>query len=123
MNKTIKIVSILLITAMLLSTLSQVCLASDSYTSIIDSVDQAGTGQAQEIEGLKTMAGKVIKAIRNIAAIIAILVITILGVKYMIGSTEERAEYKKSFIPLIVGVIVVVAASSIATALFSVAGA
>lgn len=123
MNKAIKIVSILLIAVVLLSTLSQVCLASDSYTSIIDTVDKAGQGEATEIGGLKTMAGKVIKAIRNIAAIIAILVITILGVKYMIGSTEERAEYKKSFIPLIVGVIVVVAASSIATALFSVAGA
>ena len=36
----------------------------------------------------------------------------------MIGSTEERAEYKKSFMPLIIGIIVVVAAAQIATMIF-----
>ena len=53
---------------------------------------------------------------------VAVVIISILGIKYMMGSTEERAEYKKSFIPLIVGIIVVVAAASIATAMFSIAG-
>lgn len=123
MNKTVKIISTLLIAVMLIATLSQVCLASGTYTGIINSIDTSATGESTEISGLKTMAGKIVKAIRNIAAIVAIVVISILGIKYMIGSTEERAEYKKSFIPLIVGVVVVVAASSIATALFSVAGA
>lgn len=122
MNKTIKIVSALLIAALLIATMSQVCLASGTYTGIINTIDKDAQGESTEIGGLKTMAAKVIKAIRNVGAIVAILVITILGIKYMIGSTEERAEYKKSFIPLIVGVIVLVAAASIASALFSVAG-
>lgn len=38
----------------------------------------------------------------------------------MLGSVEEKAEYKKSFIPLIVGAIVVVAATSIASLIFSI---
>lgn len=122
MNKTIKIISTLLIAVMLVATLSQVCLASGDYTGIINTIDTDAKGESTEIAGLKTTAGKVVKALRNISAIVAIVVITILGIKYMIGSTEERAEYKKSFIPLIVGVVVVVAAASIATALFSVAG-
>lgn len=122
MNKTIKIVSTLLIAVMLIASLSQVCLASGTYTDIIGTIDENANGESSEIGGLKTTAAKVIKALRNISAIVAVLVITILGIKYMIGSTEERAEYKKSFIPLIVGVVVVVAAASIASALFSVAG-
>lgn len=122
MNKTIKIVSTLLIAVMLIASLSQVCLASGTYTDIIGVIDENANGESSEIGGLKTTAAKVIKALRNISAIVAVLVITILGIKYMIGSTEERAEYKKSFIPLIVGVVVVVAAASIASALFSVAG-
>lgn len=44
-----------------------------------------------------------------------------LGVKYMLGSVEEKAEYKKSFVPLIVGAVVVMAATQIATMLFSLA--
>ena len=37
----------------------------------------------------------------------------------MMGSVEEKAEYKKSFIPLVVGILVIMAATSIATLLFS----
>ena len=58
-------------------------------------------------------------AIRNIAIIAAVLIISILGVKYMIGSVEEKASYKKAFMPLIVGSILVVSAAQIATMLFS----
>ena len=120
MNKTIKIISTLLIAVMLVATLSQACFAT--YSGIITGIDQNAQGEAAELGSLKTTAAKIIKVLRNISAIVAVLVITILGIKYMIGSTEERAEYKKSFIPLIVGVVVVVAAASIASALFSVAG-
>ena len=122
MNKTIKIISTLLITVLLIATLSQVCLASDTYTGIIDSIDTNANGESTDIGDLKTTAARIVKAIRNIAAIVAIVVVSILGIKYMIGSTEERADYKKSFIPLIVGIVVVVAAASIASAIFSVAG-
>ena len=42
-----------------------------------------------------------------------------LGIKYMLGSVEEKAEYKKSFMPLIVGVVVVTLALQIAAMIFS----
>ena len=60
--------------------------------------------------------------IRNIAVIAGVLLIAVLGVKYMLGSVEEKAEYKKSFMPLIVGAVVVMAATQIATMIFSLAG-
>jgi len=37
----------------------------------------------------------------------------ILGLKYMLGSTEERASYKKSMIPYIVGAVLLFAAVSL----------
>ena len=124
MNKTVKIISVLLITVLLIGTMSQVCFATSGkvdYSSIINTVHTKGNTETVDTSDINTTAAKVIKAIRNIAAIAAVVILTILGVKYMIGSTEERAEYKKSFIPLIVGIIVVVSAASIASALFSIA--
>lgn len=118
MNKTVKIISTLLIAVLLVATMSQACLATDTYKNIINTVDNKGQGVSNNIDGVQNVAGNVIKLIRNVAAIAAVLIISILGIKYMIGSTEERAEYKKSFIPLIVGIIVVVAAASIASLLF-----
>lgn len=73
------------------------------------------------VGGLTNTAGRVMALIRNAAVIAAVIIIMILGVKYMLGSVEEKAGYQKSFIPLIVGIIVVVAATQIATMIFNVA--
>lgn len=118
MNKGVKIISTLLIAVMLVITMSQVALATDTYTNLIDNVDNGAEGVSNEIGGVASVAANVVKLIRNVAAIAAVVIISILGIKYMMGSTEERADYKKSFIPLIVGIVVVVAAASIASLLF-----
>ena len=64
---------------------------------------------------MQSMAGKIMGFIRNIAVIGGVIILMILGVKYMTGSLEEKADYKKSMIPLIVGILVVMAATTIMT--------
>lgn len=113
MNKKIKIICILLIIILLVMYSNKVF--AIQATEILDKLDG---GEASDMGEIQTKAGTVLKTLRNISAIIAVLVITILGIKYMIGSVEEKAGYKKSFIPLIVGVVVVASATSIATLLF-----
>ena len=122
MNKTVKIISTLVIAVLLVVTLSQVCLAVN-YGELINSVEtQVGADDSKvDTTKINKTAASVINLIRNVAAIAAVVILSILGIKYMMGSTEERAEYKKSFIPLIVGIIVVVSAASIASLLFSIA--
>lgn len=65
-------------------------------------------------------SAKIIATLRNIAAIISVFVITILGIKYMLGSLEERAEYKKTMIPIVVGCILVCSISTILTVIQSI---
>ena len=43
----------------------------------------------------------------------------VLGIKYMMGSAEEKAEYKKTFIPYIIGAVLLFAASAFASQLYS----
>lgn len=71
--------------------------------------------------GLTAKANDVIALIRNVAIIASVIILMILGVKYMLGSVEEKADYKKSFVPLIIGIVIVVAATSIASFIFSIA--
>lgn len=59
--------------------------------------------------------------IRNVAIVASVIIIMVLGVKYMLGSVEEKAEYKKSFMPLIIGIILVVSATTIAAFIFNMA--
>ena len=44
----------------------------------------------------------------------AIVILIILGVKYMMGSAEEKAEYKKTFVPYLIGAVLIFAASNLA---------
>lgn len=51
--------------------------------------------------------------IQTIGTFVAVAVLMILGIKYMIGSTEERASYKKSMIPYVVGAVLLFGAVNI----------
>ncbi len=115
MKKTVKVLTVLLL-AIILITFATNVLAADGPIKPSDIKESYG-----DAGDLTTKAGQIMGMIRNIAAIAAVIIIMILGVKYMLGSVEEKADYKKSFIPLIIGIILVVAAASIATFIFNMA--
>lgn len=66
-----------------------------------------------------TIGGKLMGIIRTIAVVIAVLILMVLGIKYMMGSAEEKAEYKKTMIPYVIGAILVFAAGTIANAVYN----
>lgn len=47
---------------------------------------------------------KVLTVVINIGMVATLLILGILGIKYMLGSVEEKAEYKKDLIPYMIGV-------------------
>jgi len=49
------------------------------------------------------VGGNIISVIEYVGIIAGAIVLTIIGIKYMLGSVEEKAEYKKTMIPYIVG--------------------
>ena len=67
------------------------------------------------------MAGKVIGLIQVASVVLAVILIAVFGFKFIMGSANEKADYQKSFIPLIVGLVVVFAATSIAKVIMSIA--
>lgn len=59
------------------------------------------------------VGGYIIKVLTTVGVIVATLAIAILGLKYMLGSVDEKAEYKKSMMPFLIGVLMIVATFSI----------
>lgn len=114
MKKTVKIITILLVAIMLTTFATSVFaddVSFDSLTANYQGNSSKLTEKASNIMGL----------IRNVAIIASVIILMVLGVKYMLGSVEEKAEYKKSFVPLIVGIVLVVSASAIASFIFGMA--
>lgn len=73
-------------------------------------------------EKITNIAGIIIAFLRNVSIIIAVIVITLLGLKYMLGSVEDKADYKKTFPNVIIGIILIAGIFSIVSAIFSLAG-
>jgi len=65
------------------------------------------------------LGNQVIGIIQVVGIIISVAVLMILGIKYMMGSAEEKAEYKKTFIPYIVGAIILFAAAAFAQVIYN----
>ena len=64
------------------------------------------------------IGNKIIGILQVVGILISVIVLMILGIKYMMGSAEEKAEYKKTFIPFIIGAILVFAASALANVIY-----
>ena len=58
------------------------------------------------------MTAKVVGVINTIGVIVLIVTVIIVGFKYIVGSIEERAEYKKTMMPIIIGAILLFATST-----------
>ena len=50
-----------------------------------------------------TIIDKILSLITTIGTVISVLMLAILGVKYMLGSVEEKAEYKRDLVPYFIG--------------------
>ena len=69
---------------------------------------------------LDNVGGGVIHLLAIIGSGLAVIIMIILGIKYMLGSIEEKAGYRKSFIPYLVGAILLFGASSIAELMYNI---
>ena len=57
----------------------------------------------------------IIGVITTIGIIASVITLIILGIKYMVGSIEEKAEYKKSMVPYLIGAFFVFSVSTVVT--------
>lgn len=59
------------------------------------------------------LIGKIIGIIRLVGTILSVVVLMIIGIKYMFGSVEEKADYKKTLIPYIIGAVLLFAGTNL----------
>ncbi len=79
------------------------------------------TGNTSGTTYIQTTGNKIIQIVSTIGSILSVIVIIVLGIKYMMGSIEEKAEYKKTMLPYLIGSAFIFAASNIANIVFQVA--
>lgn len=68
---------------------------------------------AQGADKLGKIGNNIVAIANYIVSGIAVIVFLILGIKYMMGSVEEKAKYKETLVPYIIGAIAVFSITNI----------
>ena len=63
----------------------------------------------------------ILGAIQIIGSLLSVICLIVLGIKYMMGSVEEKANYKKTLIPYVLGAIMVLGISNFINFIYEVA--
>ena len=115
-SKTMKILTFIATALIVMSMFTSVVFAvnPDSLISSMSSQQDDGDTKA-----LTTLGGRILGILQVVGVIIGAIILVVLGLKYMMGSLEEKAEYKKTMIPFLVGAIVVMAAPTLARGIFT----
>ena len=109
-NKVAKIISIVMIVAMLVAIVNPVFAAKDPKDITIND---------SQTDSISKLGGQIIGIVTTIGSVVAVLILVVLGVKYMMGSAEEKAEYKKTLMPYVIGAVLVFAASTLAHVIYN----
>lgn len=68
-------------------------------------LDAYKPGKIQNADSLLVIGNTIIGIIQFVGSIVSIIIVIVVGIKYMIGSIEEKAEYKKTMMAYVIGAI------------------
>ena len=61
-------------------------------------------GTASSASGdIQKLGNRIIGVLQAVGIVVSVVVVIVLGIKYMMGSVEEKAEYKETLKPYLIG--------------------
>lgn len=115
-KKTMKILTTIATILLIISMGTSVVCAADGGKNIGGVTINPNKNNTTDIAGV---GNKIMGILQVIGILTAVIILMVLGIKYMMGSAEEKAEYKKTMIPYLIGAILIFAATTIANAVYN----
>ena len=108
-NSKLIFIFIIIITILLLFTLNSYAgytiLNPDDWTPSDPTTGNSGK--------LLEKANSIVYALRIFGTIVAVVAFTVIGIRYMSASTEEKASYKETMVPYLIGAVMIFAIPNI----------
>ena len=100
-----------------------IMISTNVYADVIDPMDnpESWNPHVEEInEPIAVGRVRTVLGIINaIGAIVSVIALMIIGIKYMLGSIEQRAEYKKTMMGYVIGAVLLGAITTIANIIYN----
>ena len=88
--------------------------ADDLNLGDLDQYKGKGEDAPQFIEKVNV----IVSVLEAVGVILSVIILIVIGIKYMLGSVEESADYKKTMIPYLIGAFMVFTVSLIPQIIF-----
>lgn len=112
----------ILITLTMIMTLFIVVIPNYSYADDPLGLDDLSKYQGKNpgSEKLKNKANTIFSYLRAIGIVVSVVALIAIGMKYMLGSVEEKATYKQTLLPYLVGAILLFTGSLIPQLIYNI---
>lgn len=68
---------------------------------------------------IKQKVGKILGFIRNLSVVVSVITLMVIGVKYILGSVEEKAQYKQTLYPWFIGILLVIGGTTLISFIYN----
>lgn len=120
MKKTIKFIVLIISLLCIFSLITPKYALADIDTSSFNPYDIDKNGVDQNT--VTKYANNVYSILYIVAIVISVIALMILGLKYIIGSATDKADYKKTLVPVIIGIFIAACITSILGVIASIGG-
>ena len=79
-----------------------------------------GTLTGEDTNEAFSLIKTIVSGLTFVGMILSVIMVMILGIKYMVGSIEQKAEYKKTMFPMLIGMILIFSTSAIVSIIFNI---
>lgn len=127
MKKVLKVIGIIIIVIIITNiyaTFNTKCFANKATKGNTFDVTESPDSwkpKASNVSGdFQNMLDNITGLVRTIGVIVSVGTLSIIGIKYLIGSIEERAQYKQTLLPWLIGAIMVFSISTIPALIYDI---
>lgn len=99
-----KVIKILMVLLIIILVLTKIC-----YTAEIDTEAYKDIYDKSDTNKIINLGGKVLGVVQIISVATGVIMLIILGMKYMVSSVEEKATIKQKLIPYVIGAFLIFA--------------
>ena len=90
-----------------------------NFNDVLSDVNTYDPGEITETGGIEDIGSKILGGINIIGIVASVIILAILGLKFMLGTLEEKSEIKESLPQYLIGVVLLVGITTIVNILYN----
>ena len=92
------------------------------YIDVLENTDKykVDSNTVGDISKVTNAGSTILSVITTIGIVTSVIILAVIGIKYIMGSVEQKAEYKETLVPYVIGVVLLLSVTTVVNILYKV---